>query len=106
MSSSFAASTCRTTLSPFRQFISDSSALRATRRIEYSKIVGAVGFEPTKPLACKASALPLSYAPLVPGGRAAHLDRCQRTGLCGVDAPGRAARSCGRAGATVEPARS
>src|SRR5580704_8811869 len=26
----------------------------ATRRVEYSKIVGAVGFEPTKPLACKA----------------------------------------------------
>jgi hypothetical protein len=28
MSTSFAASTCRTTLTPFRQFISDSSALR------------------------------------------------------------------------------
>src|SRR5579859_1640060 len=42
----------------------------ATRRVKCSKIVGAVGFEPTKPLACKASALPLSYAPLVPGGRA------------------------------------
>lgn len=29
----------------------------ATRRIECSKIVGAVGFEPTKPLACKQSLL-------------------------------------------------
>jgi hypothetical protein len=39
----------------------------AQRGTGFSKtvIVGAVGFEPTKPLACKASALPLSYAPLV-----------------------------------------
>ena len=37
----------------------------ATRPIKYSKIVGTVGFEPTKPLACKASALPLSYAPVL-----------------------------------------
>jgi hypothetical protein len=102
MLSSFAASTCRTILAPFRYFISDSSALRATRRIEYSKIVGAVGFEPTKPLACKASALPLSYAPLVPGGRAMHLDRSQRTGPGGVAAPGGPHEA--RAGATVVPA--
>jgi hypothetical protein len=33
-----------------------------------------------RPLACKASALPLSYAPLVRAGGAAHLDRSQRTG--------------------------
>src|SRR5690348_12965969 len=31
-------------------------------------------------LACKASALPLSYAPSAPGCRAVHLDRSQRTG--------------------------
>ena len=31
-----------------------------------SKLVGAEGFEPPKPLACKASALPLSYAPGAP----------------------------------------
>jgi hypothetical protein len=46
-------------------------------------------------LACKASALPLSYAPLVPGGRAAHLDRSQRTGPGGVAAPGGGARGWG-----------
>jgi hypothetical protein len=34
--------------------ISDSRLCAATRRIKCSKIVGAVGFEPTKPLACKA----------------------------------------------------
>ena len=69
MSSSFAASTCRTTLAPFRQDISPIPWLYVmTRRIKCSKIVGAVGFEPTKPLACKASALPLSYAPLVAAG--------------------------------------
>src|SRR3984885_9289102 len=51
---------------PFRQDISPIPWLYVvTRRIKCSKIVGAVGFEPTKPLACKASALPLSYAPLV-----------------------------------------
>ena len=50
MSSSFAASTCRTTLAPFRQGISPTPRLYAmTRRIRYSKIVGAVGFEPTNP---------------------------------------------------------
>jgi len=50
MSSSFAASTCRTALAPFRQGISPTPRLcAATRRIKYSKIVGAVGFEPTKP---------------------------------------------------------
>jgi hypothetical protein len=41
---------------------------------------------------------------LVPGGRAVHLDRSQRTGPGGVAAPGGAHE--GRAGATVEPARS
>src|SRR5580700_1311958 len=54
-------------------------------------------------LACKASALPLSYAPLVPGGRAAHLDRSQRTGPGGVAAPG-GPHEAG-AGATVEHGR-
>src|SRR5580700_3029949 len=50
MSSSFAASTCRTTLAPFRQDISPTPRLYVmTRRIKYSKIVGAVGFEPTNP---------------------------------------------------------
>jgi hypothetical protein len=55
MSSFFAASTCRTTLAPFRQFISDSSALRCDTPNRVFEIVGAVGFEPTKPLACKQS---------------------------------------------------
>ena len=50
MSSSFAASTCRTILAPFRQDISRTPRLYVmTRRIKYSKIVGAVGFEPTNP---------------------------------------------------------
>lgn len=31
----------------------------------YSILVGAPGFEPGNPLACKASALPLSYAPVL-----------------------------------------
>src|SRR5450756_682385 len=34
--------------------------------------VGAAGIEPAKPLACKASALPLSYAPGAPAARPAH----------------------------------
>jgi hypothetical protein len=81
MSSSFAASTCRTALAPFRQCISPNARLcAATRRIKYSKMVGAVGFEPTKPLACKASALPLSYAPGVLGTMR-HLERSKRTGV-------------------------
>jgi hypothetical protein len=50
MSSSFAASTCRTTLAPFRQGISPTPRLYVmTRQIKYSKIVGSVGFEPTNP---------------------------------------------------------
>jgi hypothetical protein len=50
MSSSFAASTCRTTLAPFRQGISLTPRLYVmTRRIKHSKNVGAVGFEPTNP---------------------------------------------------------
>jgi hypothetical protein len=64
MSSSFAASTCHTAFAPFRQSTSGALSLPCDTPKEYSKMVGAVGFEPTKPLACKASALPLSYAPV------------------------------------------
>jgi hypothetical protein len=50
MSSSSAASTCRTALAPFRQGISPTPRVyAATCRIKYSKIVGAVGLEPTNP---------------------------------------------------------
>jgi transposase InsO family protein len=42
---------------PLRRFAVSSMSCDIT-------LVGAVGFEPTKPLACKASALPLSYAPV------------------------------------------
>jgi hypothetical protein len=50
MLSSFAASTCRTALAPFRQCRSQTPRLfAATRLIKYSKIVGAVRLEPSNP---------------------------------------------------------
>jgi hypothetical protein len=64
MSSSFAASTCRTTLAPFRQGISPTPRLYAmTRRIRYSKIVGAVGFEPTNPSLVRRIEMRISFHP-------------------------------------------
>ena len=65
MSSSFAASTCRTTLAPFRQGISPTPRLYAmTRRIKYSKVMGAVGFEPTNPLLVSVVSLLGNQGPL------------------------------------------
>jgi hypothetical protein len=51
-----------------------------------------------RPLACKASALPLSYAPLVPAIVACTLDRSQRTGPWTVAAPDGPALGKGRVG--------
>ena len=49
MPSSFAASTCRTALAPFRQGISDSSDVHCDTPDQVFENVGAVGFEPTNP---------------------------------------------------------
>jgi hypothetical protein len=86
MSSSFAASTCRTTLAPFRQGISLTPRLYVmTRRIKHSKNVGAVGFEPTNPSLVRRNEARI--APSFPG-RFTHLNCVNHAGR-GPEVPGR-----------------
>ena len=82
MSSSFAASTCRTALALFRKVYTPTPRLcAATRQIKYSKNVGTVGLEPTNPSLVRRNCCVAGRRPAQPEGPASCAD-CRWTSPC------------------------